>query len=80
MTNKDKNMKVCENCKDVFPESQKLCPMCGRELSLPKITDGYLKDFLGIDDKMLARFKQIRRETIEEAKTRRQKTGPKIGK
>ena len=69
-------MKVCENCKEVFPGSVKLCPDCGNKLSVPEITDDYLKKFLEINDSTLARFKLIRQQTIEEAKNRSQKSGP----
>jgi len=69
-------MKVCENCKKVLPVSIKLCPDCGKELSVPKISDSYLKKFLEVDDRMLERFKQIRQQTIAEAKKRSQKSGP----
>lgn len=69
-------MKVCEDCKKVLPVSIELCPGCGKALSVPELNDDYLKKFLEIDDKMLSRFKQIRSDAIEEAKTRAQKSGP----
>jgi len=35
---------------------------------MKKLTDEYLKEFLGVDDAILNRFKKIRLDTIEEAK------------
>jgi multimeric flavodoxin WrbA len=69
-------MKVCEKCKLVFRGNLKKCPQCGGELSVPLKTDEYLKKFLEIDDGVLERFKEIREETIKEAKRRSKKEGP----
>jgi multimeric flavodoxin WrbA len=41
-----------------------------------KMTDQELKEALGVDDAMLQRFKDIREETIAEAKRRAHKEGP----
>lgn len=68
-------MKVCEECKLVFRDNLEKCPQCQSELSAPLKTDEYLKNFLGIDNKTLARFKEIREETMREAKRLNVKTG-----
>lgn len=54
------------------------CPGCGQSLLVAKTSDGFLKKFLEIDDHILNRFKEIRENTIKEAKTRSQKSGPMI--
>jgi multimeric flavodoxin WrbA len=53
------------------------CPVCGTKLVIPKKTDAYLMKFLGIDKKILKRFKEIRDNTIIEAKNLAEK-GKKI--
>jgi len=68
-------MKVCERCKLVLRDNLKKCPQCSDELSIPLKTDEYLKKFLKVDDKILARFKEIRDETIKEAKRLSKKEG-----
>lgn len=69
-------MKVCEKCRLVFRDNLERCPQCGDNLSFPLKTDEYLKNFLEIDDELLARFKEIRTETIQEAEARSKKAGP----
>jgi len=61
-------MKVCEKCKSVFEKHSDKCCYCDKELVIPKKTDAYLKEFLEVDDKILNRFKEIRKNTIKEAK------------
>src|SRR5512136_1197965 len=61
-------IKVCEHCKHVYHLPHNNCPECGRELTFPERTDAYLRSFLEVDDRLLARFKEIRAATIEEAK------------
>lgn len=61
-------MKVCKNCKLIFKNTEK-CSSCNKELSVPKKTDEYLKNFIGIDSKTLNRFKKIQKDTIQEAKS-----------
>jgi len=68
-------MKVCERCKLIFYPDFKNCPNCGAALSVSQKTDGFLKKFLEVDDKILNRFKEIRRQTIEEAKKLNNKGG-----
>ncbi|MDO9183108.1 MAG: flavodoxin family protein [Bacteriovorax sp.] len=68
-------MKVCENCKSVFKKHLENCCYCNTKLLIPKKTDEFLKKFLEIDDKILKRFKEVRKETIKEAKKRLIKKG-----
>jgi multimeric flavodoxin WrbA len=71
-------MKICENCQTTQPENILRCPDCGQSLLVAKTSDGFLKKFLAIDDNILNRFKEVRENTIKEAKTRSQKSGPMI--
>lgn len=61
-------MKVCERCKLIYDDSIQNCSSCGEKLSVPKRTDKYVMNFLEIDRKILKRFKEIRKATIDEAK------------
>ena len=69
-------MQVCEKCKLVFQDNLKKCPQCNGDISVPLKTDEYLKNFLEVDEKTLERFKEIREQTIKEAKRLSKKEGP----
>lgn len=60
-------MKVCEKCKLIFGHDFEKCRQCGAGLAKPLKTDGYLKNFLEIDEPTLKRFKEIQRLTVKEA-------------
>ena len=70
-------MKVCEKCKTLYGLSILYCNVCGTKLVIPKKNDVYLMKFLGIDKKILQRFKEVRDNTIIEAKNLAKK-GKKI--
>jgi len=71
-------MKVCENCKHVFGENREKCAECNDILAVPQKTDAYLTKFLDVDQKTLERFKEIRQETIKQAKQLNKKRGPLV--
>jgi len=71
-------MKVCENCKHVFGENNEKCAECNDVLVVPQKTDTYLTKFLDVDQKTLERFKEIRKETIKQAKQLHKKRGPLV--
>ncbi len=72
----DETRKACEGCGLIYSGAYKHCQDCGAKLMQLKKDDAFLKRFLRIDDKTLGMFKQIREETIEEAKKLNLKKGP----
>ena len=69
-------MKVCESCQLIFHDDAKKCPSCCQATVIPSKDDGYLKRFLGVDDKILSRFKEVREQAIQEAAAMSKRTGP----
>jgi multimeric flavodoxin WrbA len=61
-------MKICEKCKLSYDPTIHFCPNCGSKLVIPKKTDAYLMKYLGVDKKTLNRFKEVRNNTINDAK------------
>lgn len=69
-------MKKSEKNKTIFSDNlKKTSRRRGDILNFPK-TDAALKKILGVDDKTLRRFKEIREKTIKEAKRLNKITGP----
>jgi multimeric flavodoxin WrbA len=62
-------MNVCETCKRIDNSAAAHCPICGDKLNPAKTDDGFLLKFLEIDKPTLKRFKDIREQSILEAKT-----------
>ena len=69
-------MRYCKHCEKKLNDYCTTCTFCRKKVSEIKIDDKTLKKILGIDDKTLLRFKEIRRNAISEAK----KIGKKNGK
>lgn len=61
-------MLVCEACKRIDNTSAIHCEQCGGKLTDSRKDDDFLKHFLEVDDATLQRFKDLREQTIDEAK------------
>ena len=62
-------MNVCESCKRIDNSAAIHCALCGKKLIQARKDDKFLLKFLGIDETTLKRFKEIRQQTILEAKS-----------
>lgn len=69
-------MKICQSCHQTFLTEVEKCPSCCQATTTPLLDDESLMAFLEVDSKTLERFKEIREQTIIEAKKRSKKSGP----
>ncbi len=62
-------MNFCESCKRIDNSAALHCAVCGEKMTIVRTDDKFLMKFLGVDEATLKRFKEVREQTILEAKT-----------